>query len=150
MPQEGLTFVGGEESAICLAEIRLCYVQGLNLAVVLLCLAYVERELAARLYAGGWSTAKGARLTELLERAYEEGLLSAVDRRTYQDLARVRNSYAHFRGPGDPTSLLQRVVDENVLGAEVIAKDAARAIGAMAGLVKCQSGKRLGLGLPDG
>ena len=39
MSEEGLTFGGGEASVICLAEIRRCYVQGLNLGVVVLCLA---------------------------------------------------------------------------------------------------------------
>ena len=148
MPEEGLTFVGGEASVVCLAEIRRCYLQGTDLAVVFLCLAYVERELATCLFAEGWSGASNAKLTKLLDRAYEERLLSTVDRQTYHDLARVRNSYAHFRNACHRTSLLSRRVGENALGTEVIAEDAARAIRALARLVKRQSGKRLTLGPP--
>ena len=145
MPPEGLSFSGGDESVICLEEIRLCYVQGLDLAVVLLCLAYVEREVAANLYSAGWNGAKKAALTQLLERGLDDGLLTDSECRTIRGLADVRNSYAHFRAPGDPSSLLHSVVDENAVGMEVLAKDANRAVGAVAGLVKRQTGFRLGL-----
>ena len=45
---------------ICFDEVRRCYLDGSDMAVVLLCLAYVERELAAGLYAAGWKDAKSA------------------------------------------------------------------------------------------
>ena len=82
MPPEGLSFSGGDESVICLEEIRLCYVQGLDLAVVLLCLAYVEREVAANLYSAGWNGAKNAALNQLLERGLDDGLLTGAECRT--------------------------------------------------------------------
>lgn len=62
VPSDGLTFLGGESSKICFEEVRRCYLDGSNMAVVLLCLAYVESELAADLYAAGWDYAKKARL----------------------------------------------------------------------------------------
>ena len=67
------------------------------MAVVLLCLAYVERELAADLYAAGWEAAKEARLGTVLEQAYGGGVLSELELQTYRELARLRNSHAHFR-----------------------------------------------------
>ena len=73
------------------------------MAVVLLCLAYVERELAADLYAAGWEAAKEARLGTVLEQAYGGGVLSELELQTYRELARLRNSHAHFRAPGDKT-----------------------------------------------
>ena len=85
MPSTGLIFLGGEESAICFDEIRRCYVDGSNLAVVLLCLAYVERELAAQLYAAGWEEAKTARSGTLLQKAHDGGMLSALEWRTYRE-----------------------------------------------------------------
>ena len=48
------------------------------MAVVLLCLAYVERELAAQLYAAGWERAKKSPLVAVLERGYEDGVLSEL------------------------------------------------------------------------
>lgn len=46
VPSDGLTFLGGETSATSFDEVRRCYLDGSYLAVVLLCLAYIERELA--------------------------------------------------------------------------------------------------------
>ena len=139
----GLSFLGGEESVICFDEVRRCYLDGTDMAVVLLCLAYVERELAAGLYAAGWEDAKNARLGAVLEKAYEGGTLSDLEWQTYRELARLRNSHAHFRAPGSPTSLMARVVQGNALGTEVLAKDARRAVQAMARIVKRQSGSLL-------
>ena len=141
VPSEELLFLGGEESMICLDQVRHCYLNGSNMAVVLLCLAYIERELAARLYMVGWEDAKNARLGAVLEKAYGDGELSEIEWRTYRELARLRNSYAHFRGPMKTVS---RTVKENAPVTEILAKDARRAIQAMARIVKYQSG----MGLP--
>ena len=148
VPLEGLSFLGGEESVICFDEVRRCYLGGSDMAVVLLCLAYIERELAAGLYADGWEDAKNARLGAVLERAYESGVLSEREWRTYRELVRLRNSHTHFRAPGNPTSMTARVVEENALGTGVLAKDARRAVQAMARIVKRQSGGRVALGPP--
>ena len=160
VPLEGLSFLGGEASRVCFEEVKRCYLDGSDIAVVLLCLAYVERELAAGLYAAGWEDAKEARarLGTVLERAYGYGALSDLELRTYRELARLRNSHAHFRAPGDKTpggspldgqSLMARAVHGNLLGTEVLAKDARRAIQALARIVKRQSGMRVALGPPD-
>ena len=69
VPPERLSFQGGDVSAICFEEVRRCYLDGSDMAVVPLCLAYVERELAAGLYAAGWEKAKKARLHAVLEKA---------------------------------------------------------------------------------
>ena len=141
VPSDGLSFLGGEASAICFHEVRRCYLDGSDMAVVLLSLAYVERELAAQLYAAGWEDAKHAPMRAVLERAYEDGVLSEFGWRTYRELAHLRNSHAHFRAPGSPTSMMARVVEENALASEVLAKDARRAVQAMAAMVERQSGR---------
>ncbi len=149
VPPDGLSFLGGEESLICFTEIRRCYVDGSNMAVVLLCLAYVERELAAQLYAAGWEAAKKARLEEVLQRAYEDGVLSEADYRAFRELGRLRNSRAHFRAYKRRTTMIARVTEENALSADVLAMDARRAVEAMAKIVARQSGRRVVLGSPD-
>ena len=78
VPPDGLSFLGGGESAICFDEVRRCYLNGSDIAVVLLCLAYIERELTAELYAAGWEGAKKARLGAVLEKVYEDGVLSEL------------------------------------------------------------------------
>ena len=105
--------------------------------------------MAARLCGAGWNGARRAKLTALLERAVEYGLLTGPECRTFRDLARLRNSHAHFRAPAKETFLLNRVVHENTLATEVIAEDATRAIAAVAGFVRRQSDMRLGLGPRD-
>ena len=147
-PPQGLSFMGGEKSSICFDEVWRCYLDGSYLAVVLLCLAYVERELAAGLYTAGWDDAKNARLGALLEKAHKDGVLSEFEWRTYRELACLRNSHAHFRAPGSPTSLMARTVEEEAQSSEVLAKDARRAVQAMAGIVKRQSGRRVALDPP--
>ena len=150
---DGVSFQGGVASAICFDEVRRCYLDGSDMAVVLLCLAYVERELAAELYAAGWEKAKKAPLGAVLKKAYECGVLSESEWYTYRELACLRNSHAHFRAPGkarkSPPSLMARAVEENALAEEVLAKDARRAVQAMARIVKRQSGMRVALGPPD-
>ena len=148
VPPEGLSFSGGVESTICLEEVRRCYLDGSDTAVVLLCLAYVERELAAQLYAAGWEPAKKAPLRAVLEKGYKDGVLSAQEWRTYRELAELRNSHAHFRAPPSPTTLTARSVDERSLPSDVLAKDARQAVLAMARIVKRQSGMRIALGPP--
>ena len=142
VPSEGLSFSGGEKSLICFNEVRRCYLDGSDMAVVLLCLAYIETELAAVLYAAGWENAKKARLGALLEKAHKDGVLSEFEWPTYQELAHLRNSHAHFRAPGSPTSMMARVVEENAPGTEVLAKDARHAVQTMARIVRRQSGRR--------
>ena len=149
VPPDGFSFLGGDASAICFDEVRRCYLDGSDMAVVLLCLAFIEREMAATLYAAGWEGAKKARLATVLEKAYEDGVVSELEWRTYQELARLRNSHAHFRAPGSPRSMLARVVEENALDTEILAKDAMRAVQAMAKLGKRQSGFRVALGPSD-
>lgn len=146
---DGISFLGGMQSVVCFDEVRRCYLDGSDMAVVLLCLAYVERELTAELYAAGWEGAKKARLGAVLERAYRDGVLSELEWHTYRELARLRNSHAHFRAPGSRTTIMARAVDTNALGTEVLAKDARRAVLAMARIVKRQSGRRVTLGPPD-
>ena len=148
VPSGGLSFLGGEQSLICFDEIRRCYLDGSYMAVVLLCLAFVQRELAAQLHVAGWERAKKAKLGTLLKRAYSDGVLSELDWRTFSELALRRNAHAHFRAPNERMSLTARAVQGNVLGAEVLAKDARRAVEAIARIVKRQSGGRVALGSP--
>ena len=149
IPPEGISFLGGEQSEICFDEVRRCYLDGSYMAVVLLSLAYVERTLAAELYARGWSTASTAPLNVLLERAYEEGVLSKSDWQICRRLAELRNSHAHFQGFGNPKEkqpMMDRMVQENATATEILAKDAKFAVALMAKIVRRQFGFRVGLG----
>lgn len=140
VPVSGMSYMGGFESSTCFNEVRRCYLDGSDVAVVLLCLAYVERELAAQLYATGWEPAKEAPLRAVLEKAHEDGWLSGEVWRTYRDLAELRNSRAHFRAPLSETTLAARSVGESTPPEEMLQSDARRAVMAMARIVRRQSG----------
>ena len=150
VPAKGYPFLGGMRSATCFDEVRRCYLDGSDMAVVLLCLAYVERELVAQLYAAGWGKAKEARLSSVLEKAYQDGVVSGREWEAYRELASLRNSHAHFRAPGCETSLMARAVKEDSLPEEVLAKDAKRAVQVMARIVRRQAGQRIELGPTEG
>ena len=146
---DGMSFLGGAESAMCFEEVRRCYVDGADKAVVLLCLACVERELAAQLYAAGWEPAKKVPLREVLEKAHEDGVLSEQEWRTYREIAELRNQHAHFRAPLSPRTLTGRSVDGSGLPGHVLAEDARQSVLAVARIVGRQSGARVALG-PSG
>lgn len=148
VPEHGISYMGGIESSIGFEEVRRCYLDGSYLAVVLLCLAYVERELAAQLYATGWDSAASAPLSAVLEKAHEDGWLSGEEWSTYQELAKLRNSHAHFRAPLSETTLTARSVAEDVLPQERLKQDARQAVMAMARVVSRESGGRVALGPP--
>ena len=145
VPPDGLSFLGGEESVICFDEVRRCYLDGSDMAVVLLCLAYIERELAAALYAAGWEGGEesptGSDTGDGLRRRSPVRIRMAHLSRagTPQELA------CPLPRTGSPGSMLARVVEDNALATEILAKDARRAVQAMARIVKRQSGMRVAL-----
>ena len=57
VPSDGLSFLGGEQSVLCFEEIRRCYLDRSDMAVVLLCLAYSSLyglEPCEESFAGEW------------------------------------------------------------------------------------------------
>ena len=116
-PSEGITFFGGDESVICFNEVKRCYLNDSYMAVVLLCLAFIQKTLAADLYTAGWKAAAKSSLGKVLEKAREDGLLSESAWRTFRRLADLRNSRAHFQGYGNPKekqpSLMDRTIRNN-------------------------------------
>ena len=138
---------------ICFNEVKRCYLDGSYMAVVLLCLAFIERTLAADLYATGWKDAAKSSFAKVLEKAHEYGVLSESDCGTFRRLADLRNSRAHFQGYGNPKekqpSLMDRTIREKAFPLEVLAKDARFAAEAMVRIVKRQVGMRGALSLPN-
>ena len=143
IPPAGWFVHGGIGSTLCFDEIRRCYLDGSDMAVVLLCLAYVERELAAQLYAAGWEPAKKAPLSAVLEKAYHDSVLSQSEWRIYRELSRIRNSHAHFRAPLTPTTLGARSGEQNTLPEQVLARDATRALKALSRILRRQTSPSL-------
>ncbi|MCY3725344.1 MAG: hypothetical protein OXF95_01760 [Rhodobacteraceae bacterium] len=135
--EEFLAFNGGEETLNCFLEVRRCYLDGSYIAVVLLSLLYIERELAAVLYAGGWGKPQNRpQLSKILNEACNRGLISNRDKEVFGKLADIRNSYAHFRSPCSDESLMVRSDKQNDFPREVLAKDARCALETMYRLLR--------------
>ena len=136
----GVFFCGGDLARKLFDEIRRSYINGLDLATVLLALSYIEYELSARLYGSGWEQAKAARLGTVLLKAKECHLISDTEFATFQYLRGVRNAYAHFRPLSHPTSMLSRSVNEDELSDDIVARDAEQAIEALGSFFARQDG----------
>ena len=88
-------FLVGEESVTCLEVARRCNMDGSEIAVVMLCLPYVEREFATQLFAAGWEPAKKAPLLILPLRGYDDRVLSARDWDIYRGIADLKGIRTH-------------------------------------------------------
>lgn len=134
--EDRIVFHGAELSLRTYEELRLCFVQSLDVAVVLLSLAFVERELSAMLYARGIEAAKNAKLAQILDWATDHQLLELDNKRDFDILRLTRNAYAHFRHPSHKEGLTRRTVEveENIDG--LIETDADFALRAVVSFLK--------------
>src|SRR3954447_27029795 len=114
IPESGMLTFGGFETATALTEVRLAYVDGLYLSVILLSLAVLERHFAGMLYSKGLESAKRMKVEDLLKRAKKEGVLGPDEEADFEQLRQLRNSYAHFRDSLHEFSSLQRSIKEDL------------------------------------
>ena len=104
------TFPGGLMAKSLFDEARYCFIYGQFLATTLLGLAYIERTLSALFYAAGRNDLKRASLSKLLKEAHSHGLIGCTEFRGLERIRKKRNSYAHFRKPGDKEGIEFQVV----------------------------------------
>ena len=124
------TFPGGLMAKSLFEEARYCFAYGQFLAANLLGLAYIELTLSALFYESGRNDLKRAGLAKLLKEAHAVHLINAAE---LQDLGRIRkkrNSYAHFRRPGDKEGIETRAVVEDDAPYRIIERDATDVIAA--------------------
>ena len=105
-------------------EMRYCFAYGQFIAASLLGLAYIERTLAAYLYAAGRNDLERAPLNKLLVAAQAHGLISSDQRDELERIRRTRNANAHFRRPGREEGVEYHAIadDESFYG--IIEQDA--------------------------
>ena len=129
-PTRSLSFLGGETSQTRFDEVRRCYVEAVLTWRSYRFLWRMSRENWLRCAMRG--AGKQRRRHDVWEQRSREPprmrVLSELEWRTYQELARLRNSHAHFRMPGSSESMMARMVEENAFPREVLAKDAKRAL----------------------
>ncbi|MEG9884328.1 MAG: hypothetical protein V6Z86_06875 [Hyphomicrobiales bacterium] len=81
------------------------------MAVVLLSLTFIERELCAMLYARGVGAAKNVKLMQILDWAVDHKCLELDNKQKFDTLRQLRNAYAHVRPPLHEEGLIRRTVE---------------------------------------
>lgn len=119
-----LTFPGGWLAKRLFEEARYCFVYGQFLAASLLGFAFIERTLAALLYAAGRDDMERAGPSRLISEAYALGWLNEAQRESLDHVRRLRNLTAHFRKPLERGTVEHRSVVEGEDPYVVTAEDA--------------------------
>lgn len=105
-PLRGKWYPGGIEVVAMFEEMRLCYVEGLFVATIVLAQTYLERVLAGRIaltefHFPGKTDTRGMGFASLLKLAVERQLILRDEFGKFDALRRVRNSFVHSHS-GDP------------------------------------------------
>ena len=134
-PADYWLFPGGFMAKSLFEEARYCFVYGQFLATTLLGLAYIERTLSALFYAEGRNDLKRASFSKLLNEAHTHGLIGCTEFGDLERIRRKRNSYAHFRKPGDKEGIEFRSLATDEAPYPVIQRDATEVIVSVLNLV---------------
>ena len=129
-------FPGSHLSVYLFEEARYCFVYGQFLAAIILGMAYIERSLAAWLYASGRNDLKRATFRKLLEEAQAVGWLTTPEHAALERVRQLRNPLAHFRAFGHPETVERRAIDESVNAYELIERDAREVLAAVMAMLK--------------
>ncbi|MGH7076333.1 MAG: hypothetical protein ACREFD_19355 [Stellaceae bacterium] len=124
IPENGMLFFGGRETYQAFTELRLAYVHGLFMTVVLLVLLLIERHLAGQLYVANIEAAKSMRMEDLIAEALKNNILTQNEGVLLNQLRLHRNAYTHFRPPMNRSSSLRRSIElpfDDLLESDAIA-----------------------------
>lgn len=127
-PPQGFMLHDGETSAYLLNEVRLAYCNGLYISVVLVALAFVEKQLAAALHTLGDNEAARLPLEKLCKIAVEKSVIADQLHQRIYKLRQLRNALAHFREPGHAQGVARRMVADGVYAEDVFEADADEAL----------------------
>jgi len=116
-------FHGGLKSHYLFEEARYCFVYGQYIASIMLSLSYIENTLASVFYASGRNDLQKARVTDLLKKAKEEGLISESEFTVFNKVRKIRNPITHFRKPNDKETIEYRAVKNDRYPYELLEED---------------------------
>lgn len=143
----GFLLHGGWLSKQLLEEAKYCFAYGQFLATAVLGVAFIERVLAAQVYAAGRDDLERAGGLDLLREALNTGWISREEFDQFDRVRRLRNPLVHFRRPLAADTVEYRAVRDNAHPDEVVEKDAREILRrvprapAKRGLTWCGSGR---------
>src|SRR6266581_3010600 len=109
----GFVLTGGWVSKQLLEEAKYCYVYGQFVAVAVLGVAFIDRVIAAELYAAGRDDLERTGGLDLLREALKAGWLPEADFQRFNTLRQLRHPLVHFRRPLGPGTLERRAVQDD-------------------------------------
>ena len=133
-------FHGGLHTKYLFEEARYCFVYGQFLAVILLGLSFIEHTLASLFYGSGNDALEKASISRLLAEALSAGWISQEQYKHLDNARNIRNSFAHFRKPGDEERMEFKMFKEDKYLYEIIEEEARFIILTMFGVLKQFSG----------
>jgi hypothetical protein len=125
----------GAEAKVVYEEARYSYVYGQYVAVIMLSACFIERTLAAILYAAGSDEHERSQLPTLVKTAVGKGWFSEEEGDSFIQLQQRRNPLVHFRRPLSQGTLLSRMIETDKQYHELLESDAKEAIILMHALV---------------
>jgi len=136
-PIEYAFFPDGLMAKMLFEEMRYSFVYAQYLATIVVGMAYIERTLAAQLYASGRNDLERAGLGALLKGAAEVGFLPTDEIEELEIIRERRNPVAHFRRPMAESSVELRTLKVNRDAYDLLEDDARAVIlAAMRSLVR--------------
>uniref|UniRef100_A0A832I3Y9 DUF4145 domain-containing protein n=1 Tax=Eiseniibacteriota bacterium TaxID=2212470 RepID=A0A832I3Y9_UNCEI len=123
-PAGNWLFPGGWVAKHLFEEARYCFAYGQFMAATVLGMAYVERTLAARLFAAGKSDLERADISALLREAIALGWCDEAQFGQLDRARRLRNPLAHFRGFGQEDTVEYRSITQDQTADSIVEEDA--------------------------
>ena len=111
-PSGGLLLFGGHQAALALDEIKLCYIEGYYLAVVLLAQIFIESSLGGSYIVTGNEVMATKGFKKLANRALVDNLINDELATKFEELRKMRNPYVHPRAGAGEGTIMGRMVEK--------------------------------------
>ena len=131
----GFMLFGGWVSQQLLEEARYCFTYGQYLASAVLGVAFVERILAAKFYAGGRDDLERAGGQTLLQEARQCGWITDAEFDQLNRVRQLRNPLVHFRRPLGGGTVERRAVQQECHPEQILEDDARGILAAVFGIL---------------
>ena len=114
---------GGIVSQYLLDESIATFIDGWFISTIVTGLAFVEHEIAAKLYASGINKAARLSLQDILDRCAHRGSLVQAEIELIAQSAKLRNRLVHFKSPLNPNSIELRAMENDLQALDILERD---------------------------
>jgi hypothetical protein len=115
-PPTDMLLDGGFQAFLALNEIKLCYIEGFYLAVVLLAQIFIENSLGGSYIIGGDDEIAEKGFKKLIDKALADRLIDDELAAKFQELRKMRNPYVHPKSGDGAGTFMGRIVEKSKAG----------------------------------